>query len=70
MYRSSAALTAHLADTYGMPKDRTHIVGHNEVPGATHTDPGQYWDWDHYIRWSTMRWTPRTAHRTTSGRAP
>ncbi|HLR95470.1 MAG TPA: N-acetylmuramoyl-L-alanine amidase [Jiangellaceae bacterium] len=49
MYRSSAALTAHIADTYELPKDRDHIIGHNEVPGATHTDPGQYWDWDHYM---------------------
>jgi hypothetical protein len=24
------------------------IMGHNEVPGATHTDPGRYWDWLYY----------------------
>ena len=25
---------------YGIPKDRAHIIGHNEVPGTDHTDPG------------------------------
>ncbi|MBI5368343.1 MAG: N-acetylmuramoyl-L-alanine amidase [Planctomycetes bacterium] len=49
-YQASAALTRWLCDTYGIPKDRQHIVGHVEVPGATHTDPGPYWDWDLYIR--------------------
>ena len=49
MYRSSAALTRHLADTYGIPLDREHIVGHSEVPGNDHTDPGPNWDWDTYM---------------------
>ncbi|MBC9717456.1 N-acetylmuramoyl-L-alanine amidase [Streptomyces sp. TRM66268-LWL] len=50
MYESSAALTAHLCATYGIPRDREHIIGHHEVPGATHTDPGPLWDWTRYIR--------------------
>ncbi|HEX5566380.1 MAG TPA: peptidoglycan-binding protein [Streptomyces sp.] len=50
MYRSSAALTRHLADRYGIPKDRTHIVGHHEVPGNDHTDPGPYWNWSYYMQ--------------------
>ncbi|RFU83958.1 N-acetylmuramoyl-L-alanine amidase [Streptomyces triticagri] len=50
MYASSAALTAHLCDTYGIPRNRDHIIGHNEVPGATHTDPGPHWDWARYMR--------------------
>ncbi|MFH8443115.1 N-acetylmuramoyl-L-alanine amidase [Streptomyces sp. NPDC018026] len=45
LYRSSAALTRHLTDKYGIPKDRAHIVGHSEVPGSDHTDPGPNWDW-------------------------
>ncbi|MCX4445993.1 peptidoglycan-binding protein [Streptomyces sp. NPDC087866] len=49
MYRSSAALTASLCDTYGIPKDRAHIIGHSEAPGNDHTDPGPYWDWDRYM---------------------
>ncbi|MFC7647989.1 N-acetylmuramoyl-L-alanine amidase [Streptosporangium lutulentum] len=36
MYRSSAALTRYICDRYGIPKDRNHIIGHNQVPGATH----------------------------------
>ncbi len=50
MYRSSASLTAWLCDTYGIPKDRSGIVGHNEVPGNDHTDPGPNWNWDYYIQ--------------------
>lgn len=49
MYRSSAALTRHLCDRYGIPKDRAHIVGHNEMPGNDHTDPGPHWDWSRYM---------------------
>ncbi|MFF9316993.1 peptidoglycan-binding protein [Streptomyces sp. NPDC014735] len=49
MYRSSAALTRHLCERYGIPKDRAHIVGHNEVPGNDHTDPGPNWDWARYM---------------------
>ncbi|TRV79758.1 hypothetical protein FKN01_08835 [Streptomyces sp. 130] len=49
MYRSSAALTASLCDTYGIPKDRAHIIGHSEAPGNDHTDPGPYWDWARYM---------------------
>ncbi|MFF3394764.1 N-acetylmuramoyl-L-alanine amidase [Streptomyces sp. NPDC002669] len=50
MYRSSAALTKHLANRYGIPKDRAHIVGHVEVPGNDHTDPGPHWNWDYYMQ--------------------
>lgn len=58
MYRASAALVSRLADTYGIPKDRSHIIGHYEVPGCSggsgggsgcHTDPGTGWDWDYYM---------------------
>ncbi|MEU5949377.1 N-acetylmuramoyl-L-alanine amidase [Micromonospora sp. NPDC047465] len=49
MYRASAALTRNLANKYGIPKDRAHIIGHNEVPGATHTDPGPHWNWTYYM---------------------
>lgn len=50
MYASSAKLTAYLCDTYGIPRTREHIIGHNEVPGATHTDPGPHWDWTRYMK--------------------
>ncbi|MFJ6523861.1 N-acetylmuramoyl-L-alanine amidase [Streptomyces longwoodensis] len=50
MYASSARLTAGICARYGIPVDREHIIGHVEVPGADHTDPGPHWDWDRYIR--------------------
>ncbi len=49
MYRSSAWLSAHLCKKYWIPVDRYYIIGHNQVPGSTHTDPGYYWDWDRYM---------------------
>ncbi|MGY4914835.1 peptidoglycan-binding protein [Streptomyces sp. 900116325] len=49
MYRASAALTRALCDKYGIPKDRAHIIGHDEAPGTDHTDPGRYWDWNRYM---------------------
>ncbi|MFC4060589.1 N-acetylmuramoyl-L-alanine amidase [Planomonospora corallina] len=58
MYRASAALTRHLCDKYGIPKDRAHIVGHNQVPGATHTDPGSNWNWTTYMNHVTGGSTP------------
>ncbi|MEE4545375.1 peptidoglycan recognition family protein [Streptomyces sp. V4-01] len=57
MYRSSARLVRYLAAKYGIPLDRQHILGHDNVPGPTasyipgmHTDPGPYWDWAHYMQ--------------------
>lgn len=49
MYRSSAALTRHLTAKYGIPRTRAGIVGHSEVPGNDHTDPGPNWNWDYYM---------------------
>ncbi|GLX50527.1 amidase [Streptomyces hygroscopicus subsp. hygroscopicus] len=50
LYEQSAKLTASVCDRYGIPKDREHIIGHYEVPGTDHTDPGPGWDWVRYIR--------------------
>ncbi|MFF3320906.1 N-acetylmuramoyl-L-alanine amidase [Streptomyces sp. NPDC002889] len=49
MYRSSARLTAGICERYGIPVDREHIIGHVEVPGTDHTDPGPHWDWNRYV---------------------
>lgn len=50
MYRRSAQLTAAITKRYGIAVDRTHIIGHAEVPPPnTHTDPGTGWDWNKYI---------------------
>jgi N-acetyl-anhydromuramyl-L-alanine amidase AmpD len=35
MYRASAKLVKHLCDTYGIPKDRNHIIGHDEYLNST-----------------------------------
>ncbi|MCB9582068.1 MAG: N-acetylmuramoyl-L-alanine amidase [Polyangiaceae bacterium] len=51
MYRSSARLTAWLCDKYGIPKDRTHILGHGDAPDCSdHTDPGSGWNWSEYMK--------------------
>ncbi|WP_399085503.1 N-acetylmuramoyl-L-alanine amidase [Streptomyces sp. BBFR2] len=62
MYAASARLTAGICRRYGFPADRRHIVGHSEVPGADHTDPGPLWDWDGYLRLvrAELRKKPRT----------
>ena len=49
MYTKSAALTAWLANKWGVAIDRSHIVGHYQVGCTTHTDPGPGWDWTHYM---------------------
>ncbi|NWF25162.1 N-acetylmuramoyl-L-alanine amidase [Streptomyces sp. PKU-EA00015] len=50
MYRASAKLTAGICARYGIPVDREHIIGHIEVPGTDHTDPGPHWDWKRYMK--------------------
>jgi len=50
LYEESAKLTAAICTRYGIPRDRAHILGHYEVPGTDHTDPGPNWDWTRYIR--------------------
>jgi N-acetyl-anhydromuramyl-L-alanine amidase AmpD len=56
MYRSSAELVKHLATKYGVPLDRAHVIGHDQVPGiltgnipGMHWDPGPFWNWEHYM---------------------
>ncbi|MFW3464115.1 N-acetylmuramoyl-L-alanine amidase [Streptomyces sp. 058-1L] len=50
MYLRSARLTADICERHGIPKDRAHIIGHHEVPGSDHTDPGVLWDWERYLQ--------------------
>jgi N-acetyl-anhydromuramyl-L-alanine amidase AmpD len=56
MYRSTASLVRYLAAKYGIPLDRQHILGHDNIPGSSnygvsrqHWDPGPYWDWSHFM---------------------
>ncbi len=55
-YRADATLVRYLAAKYGVPLDRQHILGHEDVPGPTsaataaqHWDPGPFWNWNHYM---------------------
>ena len=51
MYDSSAKLLAYICKAYDIPIDRSRIIGHVEIPGTDHTDPGIYWDWDKYMNY-------------------
>ena len=66
MYLSSARLVKYLAAKYDIPLDRQHILGHDNVPGVTsanipgmHTDPGPYFDWQHYFTLLGKPFTPK-----------
>jgi len=56
LYSSCAALVRYLAAKYGIPLDRQHILGHEDVPGPTdyytsaqHWDPGPFWNWNRFM---------------------
>jgi N-acetyl-anhydromuramyl-L-alanine amidase AmpD len=56
-YRTTAALVRSLAAKYGIPLDREHIIGHDNVPGpgdsfvqGMHWDPGPAWNWTKFMR--------------------
>lgn len=72
-YRASAALVCAIASRYGIQIDRSHIIGHSEVPLATHTDPGPTWDWPHYMWLLAQCADPRSMlssfHQTFAGLA-
>ena len=53
MYQGSAKLTSDIISRTNATASRSSIIGHVEVPGATHTDPGDYWDWDLYMSYIT-----------------
>ena len=57
LYSSLARLTKYQATRYGIPLDREHLIGHDQVPGPTavyqagmHWDPGPYFDWARFMR--------------------
>ena len=59
-YYAAAALVCAISARQGIPLDRAHVIGHNEVPGSTHTDPGPTWDWPHFM-WLTSLCAPPTS---------
>ncbi|MBW8699113.1 N-acetylmuramoyl-L-alanine amidase A [Streptomyces sp. MBT84] len=55
-YEATADLVKYLSDRFGIPLDRQHILGHDNVAGpnstlvsSMHWDPGNGWDWDHFM---------------------
>lgn len=60
-YQSSAALIRYLAGRFGIPLDRGHLLGSDDVPtpaqaasaqaasSAARWDPSAYWDWSHLL---------------------
>lgn len=56
MYEASAKLVKYLTGKYGIPRDRGHIIGHDNVPASKsadiagmHVDPGPFWNWQKYM---------------------
>ncbi len=50
MYRESARLVRGIGERWNIPLDRQHILGHVELSGNDHTDPGPHWNWDRYMQ--------------------
>ncbi|MGW5333308.1 N-acetylmuramoyl-L-alanine amidase [Streptomyces bauhiniae] len=55
-YQATASLVRYLAGRFGIPLDRAHIIGHDDVAGPSssliagmHWDPGTAWDWEHFM---------------------
>ncbi|HET8569808.1 MAG TPA: peptidoglycan recognition family protein [Candidatus Limnocylindria bacterium] len=59
-YYATAALTCEIAKRHGIPLDRSHVIGHNEIPGTGKLDPGRHWGWPHFM-WLTTFCAPPTA---------
>ncbi|MYX38672.1 MULTISPECIES: N-acetylmuramoyl-L-alanine amidase [unclassified Streptomyces] len=55
-YEATAELVKYLSERFGIPLDRQHIVGHDNVVGPSsatvsgmHWDPADGWDWEHFM---------------------
>jgi N-acetyl-anhydromuramyl-L-alanine amidase AmpD len=56
-YDESALETKSCIIYYTVAYDRSHVIGHYQVPGCSgtgggtgcHTDPGSYWNWSYYM---------------------
>ncbi|MFC1420938.1 N-acetylmuramoyl-L-alanine amidase [Streptacidiphilus sp. N8-3] len=55
-YASTALLVRDVAAANGIPLDRDHVLGQDDVPyptadgmTAAHAAPGPYWDWSHFL---------------------
>jgi hypothetical protein len=57
VYQNTADLVKYLSARFGIPLDRQHILGHDNVAAPSsrlvsgmHWDPGPQWDWDYFMR--------------------
>jgi len=48
-YQQSALETKSCITYYSVTHSRSRIIGHSQVPGASHTDPGSHWNWNYYM---------------------
>lgn len=55
MYKATQRLTKYLVEKFDIPRDRGHIIGHDNVSATTperlagmHFDPGPFWNWQNY----------------------
>ena len=71
-YYAAAALACAIAARHDIPLDREHVIGHNEVPGSTHTDPGWSWGWPHFMYLTSLCAPPnaRTVHASFVSESP
>lgn len=54
LYQAAGELVARIAARHRIPLDRTHIIGHGEVPAPNdHTDPGPNYDWQKLLAAAT-----------------
>ncbi|MCX8143191.1 MAG: N-acetylmuramoyl-L-alanine amidase [Bacteroidia bacterium] len=51
----------------GIPGSCTKIKGHQHYPNQTHTDPGQYWNWDRYYKLVNSPYTITATYTASSG---
>ena len=52
-------LVGYLSYKYGIPIDRQHIIGHDEINDYK-SDPGPAWDWDRFIELAKKYRNPST----------
>lgn len=51
-YQCAAAVVFGWAQKYGIPLDREHLRGHDEIPPGIRegkSDPGALWDWQKFM---------------------
>lgn len=63
--QASAELVAGICRRHGIPADRAHVIGHNEVNPdrkARANCPGPTWPWDAFLRAVNELLAPQPAH--------